>query len=708
MPTHRLPLSISLILIVLLAAGCTSPTAAPSAAVPTAAPPSVAAATATVPTPTAIVATPTAAASATPEPTEAPPPTLAPTAAQPALDDQAYALPLPDAVLSLAVEGEVAYAATPFGLRIFSVAAPEAMAPLGELSFPAGGMLLTVAASTVYLVDGDWTLQVMDASDPAAPRKLASLALGEEVRDLRVAGGYLYLATWETGLLVVAVTEPAAPRLAGRFDLENPAEGLALDGDSLYLTDSLNLSLLDVSDPAAPRLAGRFAFELPPGMCMGIGALAVLDGYAFLSDNCNGLWVVDARDPAAVQLAGELPLAHGVARMALAGSTLYVASWNAGLAAIDVTDPSAPAVLGYFVRPEYSGLAAAAPDGSTVFTTDSSLWALPVDPAGRPAAGLLSAEPVGGPTVAGAPEPLNVQLIGSLELDDTLAVAALGQTVYVGAGDRLACVDAADPTSLRLLGKSPALSGRVRAVQVVGERAFVAVARETGGGALAELDVANPARPVTLARLELPGYPVALALDGDWAYLAARDGGLHILDLARPEKPALVTTIEGWTQGVAIDGRYLYLALGFGGVAVYDISDPAHPKEAPGAREAEMGGHPPVMDVAVGGDGLLYAAMENAGIQVYDLTNPGRPIPAGGQDTAAMAIRVAAARGRAYLAGGDGLLVFTFPSPQEPALVAAYSLGMADMGMPTVWDVAPFGQLVYLATVDGLLVVQIK
>ena len=51
------------------------------------------------------------------------------------------------------------------------------------------------------------------------------------------------------------------------------------------------------------------------------------------------------------------------------------------------------------------------------------------------------------------------------------------------------------------------------------------------------VDVAQPAAPVALAHLPLPGDPRALVLTGDVGYVAGEEGFLQVVDLADPLAP---------------------------------------------------------------------------------------------------------------------------------------------------------------------------
>lgn len=124
------------------------------------------------------------------------------------------------------------------------------------------------------------------------------------------------------------------------------------------------------------------------------------------------------------------------------------------------------------------------------------------------------------------------------------------------------------------------IGGTVGDLAVDGQLAYAA----NGAGGLLVLDMASPAEPSQLARLEIPGgYAYALALgraaSRGLCYVADYYGGLHVLDVADPHQPRLLATLPTAfaTLDVAVAGDLLLVAEGVDGFAVYDISTPAVP-----------------------------------------------------------------------------------------------------------------------------------
>jgi uncharacterized repeat protein (TIGR01451 family) len=66
---------------------------------------------------------------------------------------------------------------------------------------------------------------------------------------------------------------------------------------------------------------------------------------------------------------------------------------------------------------------------------------------------------------------------------------------------------------------------------------------------------------------------------GNYAYVAARSGGLRIVDVTTPTTPTQVGFYDtpGLAQGVAVLGNYVYVVDGYEGLCVIDVSTPTNP-----------------------------------------------------------------------------------------------------------------------------------
>src|SRR5262245_35549913 len=80
--------------------------------------------------------------------------------------------------------------------------------------------------------------------------------------------------------------------------------------------------------------------------------------------------------------------------------------------------------------------------------------------------------------------------------------------------------------------------------------------------------------------------PLGIALNGDYAYLAAWRHGLRVVNISNTKEPKEVTDcrIEGAAKGVAVSGGYAFVAAQEGGLRILDVTRPASPKEVGSCR----------------------------------------------------------------------------------------------------------------------------
>ncbi|MBI2957239.1 MAG: hypothetical protein HYY32_00200, partial [Chloroflexi bacterium] len=144
-------------------------------------------------------------------------------------------------------------------------------------------------------------------------------------------------------------------------------------------------------------------------------------------------------------------------------------------------------------------------------------------------------------------------------------------------------------------------------VDVKGNVAFIA--QETGG--LLVVDVSDPKKPALAATYKPPDIVkvVSLAISGDYAYMGDHSR-LQVVDISVPTQPKGLgfVPVSGLIDGLAVVGRKLYLAGGAPGIETMDISVSETPKALGGQYLPGS-----TLEVAAAGD-LVYAASQDGGL----------------------------------------------------------------------------------------------
>ena len=113
-----------------------------------------------------------------------------------------------------------------------------------------------------------------------------------------------------------------------------------------------------------------------------------------------------------------------------------------------------------------------------------------------------------------------------------------------------------------------AVGGAVSAAAVQGNYAYIGE-----GSSFVVADVSNPASPLPIGRVAMPGMVNDIALCGSYAFVANDDAGLQVVDLSTPSAPKLVGFYDtpGVASGVAVSGTNAFVADGDGGLMTFDI-----------------------------------------------------------------------------------------------------------------------------------------
>jgi hypothetical protein len=199
--------------------------------------------------------------------------------------------------------------------------------------------------------------------------------------------------------------------------------------------------------------------------------------------------------------------------------------------------------------------------------------------------------------------------------------------------------------------------------------------------------------PRALASLDIPGFPNGVAVDGNYAYVAAGATGLQIVDVTNLQAPVLVGSADtpGNANDVRVVGGYAYVADGLTGVVVVDVSNPRSPWIV--GREATVAAATDLVVV----DGKAYVADE-ASLSIVQVSDPAHPHFLGSVLLPGRARGVDVAGNLAVVAASDaGVFVIDVSDPTNPAVVG--QTATRPDGTSNAADVVIHERLAYVA--DG-------
>jgi hypothetical protein len=173
----------------------------------------------------------------------------------------------------------------------------------------------------------------------------------------------------------------------------------------------------------------------------------------------------------------------------------------------------------------------------------------------------------------------------------------------------------------------------------------------------------------------VPGYANGVAVNGNFAYVAAGGSGLQVVDVSNRNAPQVVASLAltGNSNGVRLLGNFAYVAGGSAGLQAVDISNPLAP-----VLRGSFGTGVNALNVAVSGTRAYVANTSN--LFVVDVTNPAAmkqvsvlPLAGTIQGVAVDPVRKLAV----VAAGTTGIYVVDVSNPAAPMTLGSVSTGNA-------------------------------
>ena len=236
--------------------------------------------------------------------------------------------------------------------------------------------------------------------------------------------------------------------------------------------------------------------------------------------------------------------------------------------------------------------------------------------------------------------------------------------------------------------------GSATNVAVDGDYAYVAA----WNGGLRIVDISDPDNPVAVADIDSNTSTDAaseVAIRGNYAFVADYNGGLTVIDIEDPTQPSWITQIstDGNPRGITLDGNYAYIGNGDSGLAVVDITDPENPVFK---KNVATSGY--TWGTTVYGS-YAYSAVADAGVAVINISDPPNASLVTEVATSDYALNTAVVGSYLYVADrAGGVRIMSLSNPAAPSEVTSVALTRA-------YDLCVSGSYVYVADYnDGLVI----
>lgn len=198
------------------------------------------------------------------------------------------------------------------------------------------------------------------------------------------------------------------------------------------------------------------------------------------------------------------------------------------------------------------------------------------------------------------------------------------------------------PRLARVIPISELESMHVMSLSQFDKRIYLALGNHWGkheSSGLAVIDVSNPEKASVAGvwkDTEANGGGGAVLVNGSTAYLAAMGNGLIVLDVGNPAAIRVVSRLQPElafpdarpdrnkinARGLALQKNLLFLCYDAGGVRVIDVADPEKPAEIGRYSNPAMNGRPRAYNNIVLNGSLAYVTADYVGLEILDISKP--------------------------------------------------------------------------------------
>ncbi|MCK4614163.1 MAG: PKD domain-containing protein, partial [Thermoplasmata archaeon] len=516
-----------------------------------------------------------------------------------------------------------------------------------------GGSACSVAVQGNYAYLGQGLRLIALNISGEEPEKVGSLALPDIASEIFIKDNYAYIANSESGLSIVDISRPANLTIAGSAHIpDGECKGVFVSGNYAYLAaGEKGLQVVNISNPSNPYVdssleIGRLRHVFIPGPYYGGGNSpeTVVLNEVHPSNETSGEWIEIYNGGSENISLVDWRLMNGT------GDLNYTipetgADWNGTLEpgeylVVHITkEEDTP---GWDIYANLSELLNDTGDSISLFDNESN--AVDFMRYGN----CTYAPPVGTEWHGDNPEaPTASQSIGrnknSTDTDDgadwentggidsgfpTPGEQNFNIILYAVGYDpqhwrfSLWTIDITDPSNPTQIGSGDI--ERDEGLFVLGTYAYIAA---TFSGGLQILDIENALNPSLVGSFgawDVAVFDVFVRIGSTYAYLAATNSGLVIVNVTDPENITQVASldIEGGANSIHVTYPYAYLAgrgdIGFIEVNISDPSDLTVPQkmEEPGS----------IHGTCISGSYLYLSS--NDRLWAYNLSGPDDPTPA--------------------------------------------------------------------------------
>lgn len=558
---------------------------------------------------------------------------------------------------------------------------------------------IEVAGSYIFLANGTSGIRVIDNDDPVRPLEVGRYP-SEDTKDIIIRGERAYIADGFRGIKILDINDPGNPILLGSRKTID-ATSLALIEDTVFIADGeAGIKIIDISSERRPSRTGTLKTDFAKDLVIrgselfiadGPGGFKIVDisgspnlelistfncedavaidfnnGTAYIADSGFGVRIINVSDSANPIEIGNISI-NSISDILVSDNYLFVSNLAYGLQIYEISDPLHPVL---FDNIKIDGASALTLNEGVIYLIDQD----------------------GFKTVKSFTTGLSF-VIAEYQTDgNAYDLTYIDKTLYLSDHrNGVKIVDVSNPTDSSSFQITHELD-TTYAESVVGYGSRLLIADGEGGLVLGDITYSEDGvQQIEISEtVDLPGITKSLVVHGDTAYIAAREEGMHLLDLETREINSVFT--GGSVQEIAVDDKFIYIADGIGGLKIYENKDVGKPELLSTVSL------PSVSTVAIINNYVVAGGRD--GLSVIDVSIPEDPAVISNY-SAGWIEDIYLESGYIYAAAGnEGLFVLDMKKPKELVLVSSCKDVYA-VGVEVEKDLA------FVADVNGFKVVRI-
>jgi len=478
------------------------------------------------------------------------------------------------------IDGFLYVAAGSGGLLIYDVRQPEQVELVKVVKPGLFISKMAVSGSYLYLVVAEKLIEIYQLAEPQLPLLVGSLKLSAKLSALATHRQQLYVAT-KNGVSLYRLASSGQPELLNQWAGFGSARKIFSGLERVYISDSFSgLRIVGPEVEASPDLIN---LDIDPR------TLVETADYLFVAGSDKGLLIIDKDALLSRQVVKTINTPGSARDLFIKDHWMYVADGRAGVllqdltaAEVNFTTISSRWGESFVVHRELLFVAEAkwgievfdisAPGQTKSVATWPNLKAMRLAVVANY---LVTAKGAGGVElidIADIQHPVVMDILSDVH---ALDVISDGHLIYIPSKNKgLLVYEITDDFKFnrlsRLLTPFPMNHFDLTvSVQVQNGIAYVA----NGRAGLLIVDISKPAKPIILSSIDIPGICKQVRVVNKKAFITSHRGGINVVNIEDPENPILLNSIsiQGLSRGLQVVDGLIYVTQREMGVTVVPV-----------------------------------------------------------------------------------------------------------------------------------------